>query len=85
MYDANKKVIAEVVMGYKYLEGYNLTQNGYDKNILLPINDISELNQYMCGSLNRKHYTCSECKSGYGPAIISELALRANVSIMCKR
>ena len=43
-YNAKKKIISEVTMGYKYLEGYNLTKNG-SHNILLP-NDISELNQY---------------------------------------
>ena len=80
-YDANNKVISEVRMRYKYLQGYNLTKNG-NKIILLP-NDISELNQYMCGPLNWKHYMCSKCKSGYGPAVISESALCANMCYLC--
>ena len=81
-YNDKKKIISEVTMGYKYLEGYNLTKEGYH-NILLP-NDISELNQYMCGPLNRRHYMCSECKNGYGLAIISEPALCANICYLCK-
>ena len=34
----------------------------------LPRN-ISELNDYMCGPLNRKGRVCSECKDGFGPAV----------------
>ena len=73
-YDSNKGVISAVKMRHKYLEGYNLTvtKDG-SYRILLP-NNISELNQYMCDPLNRKNYLCSDCKSGYGRAIISESA-----------
>ena len=53
------------------IKGYNLTKDGH--HALLP-NNVSELNHYMCGPLNRKDYICSECKGGYGPTIISELA-----------
>jgi hypothetical protein len=40
-----------------------MTKTGF---ILLP-DEISELNPYMCGPLNRKDYLCGVCKSGYGP------------------
>ena len=65
-------------MRHKYLKGYNLTvtKDG-SHGILLP-NNISELNPYMCGPLNSKDYLHSDCKSGYGPAIISESASSAN-------
>ena len=77
-YDSNKGIISAVKMRHKYLEGYNLTvtKDG-SYGILLP-NNISELNQYMCDPLNRKNYLCSDCKSGYGPAIISESASCVN-------
>ena len=38
--------------------------------IQLP-NNVSKLNDYMCGPLNRKGRVCSECKDGFGPAIAS--------------
>ena len=53
---------------YQSLRGYNSTKlkPGY---ILLPKN-ISILNEYMCGPLNRKGYLCSECSDGFGPSMI---------------
>ena len=83
-YDSNKEVISAVKMRHKYLKGYNLTvtKDG-SYSILLP-NNISELNQYMCGPLNRKDYLCSDCKNGYGPAIISESTSCANKCYFCK-
>ena len=36
----------------------------------LPDN-ISELNDYMCGPMNRKGIVCSECIDGYGPSVTS--------------
>ena len=38
--------------------------------IELPSN-ISELNDYMCGSANRKGFLCSECIDGFGPSATS--------------
>ena len=83
-YDSNTEVISAFKMRHKYLNAYNLTltSNG-SYGILLP-NNISELNQYMCDPLNRKHYLCSDCKSGYGPAIISESASCANECFFCE-
>ena len=83
-YDSNKEVISAIKMRHKYLEGYNLTATKDGSyGILLP-NNISELNPYMCDPLNRKNYMCSDCKSGYGPAIISESASCANECHSCK-
>ena len=43
----------------------NETKPGYR---LLPQN-ISDLNHYMCGPLNRKGYLCSDCINGFGPSL----------------
>ena len=53
---------------YFEITRYNLSnEDGY---ISLP-NNISELNDYMCGPLNRKGVLCSECINGFGPSITS--------------
>ena len=38
--------------------------------ISLPDN-VSELNDYMCGPMNRKGFVCSECIEGFGPSFTS--------------
>ena len=43
----------------------NDTKPGYR---LLPEN-ISDLNNFMCGPLNRKGYLCSDCIKGFGPSL----------------
>ena len=40
------------------------------KQTILPRN-LSELNDYMCGPLNRKGLVCSECADGFGPSVMS--------------
>ena len=50
---------------------YNTTYDDVKKFILLPIS-LSELNDYMCGPLNRKGRVCSQCADGYGPSVISD-------------
>ena len=84
-YDPTKGIISAVRVRYiKYLEGYNLTMiKDGTIGILLP-NNISELNPYMCGPLNREDYLCNKCKSGYGPPVIPESAPYANVCYLCK-
>ena len=47
--------------------GYKITHDNYIK---LPGN-ISELNDYMCGPMNRKGRLCSECIDGFAPSVIS--------------
>jgi hypothetical protein len=78
-YDSTRGVISAVKIRHKYLEGYNLTvtKDG-SSGILLP-NNISDLNPYMCGPLNREDYLCNKCKSGYGPATCD-----SRVSILCR-
>ena len=48
-----------------HYQGINGTKPGYR---LLPEN-ISELNHFMCGPLNRKGYLCSDCIDGFGPSM----------------
>ena len=45
----------------------NISEPGF---INLPDN-ISELNDYMCGPMNRKGHLCSECINGFGPSFTS--------------
>ena len=52
---------------YFTLQGHNISGQGL---INLPDN-ISELNEYMCGPMNRKGIVCSECIDGYGPSVTS--------------
>ena len=52
---------------YFTLQGHNISGPGL---INLPDN-ISELNEYMCGPMNRKGIVCSECIDGYGPSVTS--------------
>ena len=41
-----------------------------DKHIRLPSN-VSDLNDYMCGSMNRKGRMCGQCIDGFGLAVFS--------------
>ena len=47
--------------------GHNITKQGY---VQLPDN-MSEVNDYMCGLMNRKGPLCSECIDGFGPTLTS--------------
>ena len=59
---------------YFELNGHNISEPGF---INLPEN-ISELNDYMCGPMNRKGIVCSECIDGYGPSVTSPNGLRCS-------
>ena len=41
-----------------------------DTYIILPSN-VSDLNDYMCGSVNRKGLMCSQCADGFGLTLFS--------------
>ena len=50
--------------------------NGYNINITIPgyiklPRNLSHLNDYMCGPLNRKGIVCSECADGFSPSVTS--------------
>ena len=53
---------------YFEIKGHNISERpGF---IILPDN-VSELNEYMCGPMNRKGLVCSECIEGFGPSVTS--------------
>ena len=80
-YNADKGVITDFKLRHKHLQGYNTTDEGL--YILLP-NNVSELNHYMCGPLNRKGYMCKECKNGYGPAAVYQSMSCSGMCYVCK-
>ena len=53
-----------------YIAHYNTTQFGHIFYIQLPSN-LSLLNEFMCGPLNREGRLCGKCKDGYGIALYS--------------
>ena len=64
-YDESSKSLSYVLCHFLH---DNLTDDL--EGIKLP-NKISELNEYMCGPLNRKGSVCSECIDGFGPSLAS--------------
>ena len=52
---------------YYQLKGHNVSEPGYIK---LPDN-ISELNDYMCGPMNRKGFLCEDCIDGFAVSFTS--------------
>ena len=67
-YDKNKHTFEFGSCHYfQSKQGHHITEQGY---VLLPDN-ISELNGYMCGLMNRKGPLCNQCVDGFGPALTS--------------
>ena len=66
-YDAERKLVSSPNCPYFHPNGYELATPGY---IQLPRN-LSQLNDYMCGPLNRKGRLCGECADGFGPSVTS--------------
>ena len=58
------KLVSMLDCPYFQPNGYNFTTPG---RVLLPTY-LSQLNDYMCGPLNRKGPVCSECADGFGPS-----------------
>ena len=53
-----------------YIAHYNTTSDDHDLYIQLPDN-VSLLNEFMCGPLNREGTLCGQCRDGYGIALYS--------------
>ena len=53
-----------------YIARYNTTTVERELDIQLPVN-VSLLNEFMCGPLNREGELCGKCKEGYGTALYS--------------
>ena len=66
-YSDHTKLVSILACPFLPTNSYNYAIPGY---ILLPKN-LSQLNDYMCGPLNRKGLVCSECADGFGPSVTS--------------
>ena len=68
-YEKGEGVYISKCQPYYQLKGHtvSISEPGY---IELPYN-ISELNDYMCGPMNREGFLCKDCIDGYGPSITS--------------
>ena len=66
-YNDHTKLVSILECPFFESNGYNYASQGL---VLLP-NNLSELNDYMCGPLNRKGLVCSECADGFGPSVTS--------------
>ena len=49
----------------------DLQKPSFQSNYVLLPNDTSELNEFMCGKMNRVGRMCHKCKPGYGPSVLS--------------
>ena len=49
----------------------DLRKTHSQSNLVLLPKDTSELNEFMCGKMNRVGQMCHKCKPGYGPAVLS--------------
>ena len=65
-YNENTKIISVFNCPY-FQRNCHITKYGWT---ILPRN-LSQLNDYMCGSQNRKGLVCSECADGFGPSVTS--------------
>ena len=71
-YDNNTGIVSYAHCPY-FIQSNGLNLMKFEQQIwyvLLPEN-MSELNEYLCGAMNRKGRVCSQCKDGFGPAITS--------------
>ena len=70
-YDDDTEVFSLALCPYFQSNGFNMTK--FDKHfwyIQLPEN-VSDLNNYLCGTMNRRGRVCNICKDGFGPAVMS--------------
>ena len=73
-YNEKAKILSIFNCPYFQSDRYNLII--YNENIkqifMIPLpRNLSQLNAYMCGPLNRKGLVCSECAHGFGPSVTS--------------
>ena len=54
---------------YFQVEGHKVSDS--EPGYIELSNNISELNDYMCGPMNRKGFLCRECIDGFGPSFTS--------------
>ena len=71
-YDADTQIVSYAICPY-FLQSKGLNLTEIEPQVWyasLPDN-VSELNHYICGAMNRKGEVCSKCKNGSGPSILS--------------
>ena len=68
-YDELEKTVYIVPCVERLSGNFSTTGNG--RYIELPVQNASELNDYMCGPMNRKGRLCSECIQGFGLSVTS--------------
>ena len=72
-YSEDTGLITVTKCPYFQMNGYNVTIDGsqlLSYIVLLP-KSLAELNDSMCGPMNRKGIACSQCIDGYGPSVTS--------------
>lgn len=63
---------SEIILSQSYYyDGNSLNRPAAQPGFIELPSNISELNDYMCGSANRKGFLCSECVDGFGPSATS--------------
>ena len=70
-FDDHTGVFFLVLCPYFQSNGFNMTN--FDKHLwYIPLTqNVSELNDYLCGTMDRRDRVCSKCKDGFGPAVTS--------------
>ena len=82
-YNEKKETLSIFYCPYFQSDHYIIKKNEFwgVSCIELP-NNLSHLNNYMCGPMNRKDLVCSECADGFGPSVTSFGYKCANCSEM---
>ena len=70
-YDDNTGIFSLALCPYFQSDGLKMKEfKQHSWYIQLPGN-VSELNDYLCGTMNRQGTVCSKCADGFGPAVMS--------------
>ena len=70
-YNEDKRSLSIASCPYFQPRANGFKKPRYGKIIIELPNNLSQLNDYMCGPLNRKGLVCSECADGFGPSVTS--------------
>ena len=69
-FNEDTRILSVSACPYHQIDGYDVLVNKHIRYIILPRN-LSQLDHYMCGPLNRKGLVCSQCADGFGPSVTS--------------
>ena len=70
-YNNSSGLTSVTVCPYFKPDCFNVIRFGRHAHYIPLPDNVSELNDYLCGPMNRKGRVCSECMDGYGPAVMS--------------